>query len=80
MNDLNSPNRRAVLRVATVAAISAAGATWMALAAKPACAADATSFEAAFAAFHARPPATKARSTPPSSNSPASPRPILPTR
>ncbi|MFI4932355.1 MAG: hypothetical protein ACHP83_19080 [Burkholderiales bacterium] len=51
MNDLNSPNRRAVLRVATVAAISAAGATWMALAAKPACAADATSFEAAFAAF-----------------------------
>ncbi len=51
MNDLNSPNRRAVLRVATVAAISAAGATWMALAAKPACAADAAGFEAAFAAF-----------------------------
>jgi hypothetical protein len=51
MNDLNSPNRRAVLRVATVAAISAAGATWMALAAKPACAADASGFEAAFAAF-----------------------------
>ncbi|HEY6354338.1 MAG TPA: hypothetical protein VIY30_07600 [Burkholderiaceae bacterium] len=51
MNDLNSPNRRAVLRVATVSAISAAGATWMALAAKPACAADAAGFEAAFAAF-----------------------------
>jgi hypothetical protein len=52
MNDVNTPNRRAVLRVATVAAISAAGATWMALAAKPACAADAAAdFDAAFSSF-----------------------------
>lgn len=51
MNDVNTPNRRAVLRVATVAAVSAAGATWMALVAKPACAAEATTFEAAFATF-----------------------------
>ena len=51
MNDVHSPVRRAVLRVATVAAISAAGAAWMALAAQPACAAGAAEFEAAFAAF-----------------------------
>jgi len=51
MNDVHTPSRRAVLRVATVAAFSAAGATWMALAAGPACAADAAGFEAAFASF-----------------------------
>ncbi len=51
MNDLHTPNRRAVLRVVTVAAVSAAGATWMTLAPAPACAADATGFEAAFATF-----------------------------
>ena len=51
MNHVFTPARRAVLRVATVAAVSAAGATWMALVAHPACAADATDFEAAFASF-----------------------------
>jgi hypothetical protein len=52
MNDVNVPTRRAVLRVATVAAVSAAGATWMALVAKPACAADAAAdFDAAFGLF-----------------------------
>lgn len=51
MNEVLTPNRRAVLRVAAVAAVSAAGATWMALAANPACAADAAGFEAAFASF-----------------------------
>ena len=34
MNEVPTPNRRAVLRVAAIAAVSAAGATWMALAAK----------------------------------------------
>ena len=51
MNEVPTPNRRAVLRVAAIAAVSAAGATWMALAARPACAADAAGFEAAFASF-----------------------------
>ena len=51
MNSVFTPARRAVLRVATVAAVSVAGATWMALAARPACAADAARFEAAFASF-----------------------------
>ena len=51
MNEVFTPTRRAVLRVATAAAASAAGATWMALAAKTACAADAVSFDAAFASF-----------------------------
>lgn len=51
MNDVNTPTRRAVLRVATVAAVSTAGATWMALVARPACAAEAATFEAAFATF-----------------------------
>ena len=51
MNEVPTPNRRAVLRVAAIAAVSAAGATWMALAARPACAADAADFEAAFASF-----------------------------
>jgi hypothetical protein len=51
MNEVLTPNRRAVLRVAAIAVVSAAGATWMALAARPACAADAAGFEAAFASF-----------------------------
>jgi hypothetical protein len=51
MNDALSSPRRAVLRVAAVAAASVAGAAWMALAAKPACAADVATFEAAFAQF-----------------------------
>jgi hypothetical protein len=52
MNPVFTPARRAVLRVATVAAFSVAGATWMALAPRPACAADsAAGFEAAFASF-----------------------------
>ena len=51
MDDVNTPNRRAVLRVAAVAAVSAAGATWMTLVTKPAGAAETVSFEAAFATF-----------------------------
>ena len=51
MNDVRSPSRRAVLRVATVAAVGTAGATWLTLVAQPACAADAAGFEAAFATF-----------------------------
>src|SRR5262245_59877659 len=52
MNPLNAIRpRRALLRVATVAALSAAGAAWIALAAPPACAADAAGFEAAFTSF-----------------------------
>ncbi|HEY6510537.1 MAG TPA: hypothetical protein VI032_01080 [Burkholderiaceae bacterium] len=51
MNDVNTPSRRAVLRVATVTTLSAAGATWMALAAQPARANGAAGFEAAFATF-----------------------------
>lgn len=51
MNEVLTPTRRAVLRVAAIAVVSAAGATWMALAARPACAADAAGFEAAFASF-----------------------------
>jgi len=51
MNDVHTPSRRALLRVATVAAVSTAGAVWMALAAGPANAADAAGFEAAFATF-----------------------------
>jgi len=50
MKDVHTLARRAVLRVATVAAVSAAGAAWLALA-QPACAADAADFEAAFATF-----------------------------
>jgi hypothetical protein len=51
MNDLITPPRRAVLRVAAVAAIGSIGAAWMILAAKPACAADAPDFNTAFALF-----------------------------
>jgi len=51
MNPVNPTlPRRALLRVATVAALSALGAAWIALAG-PACAADAAGFEAAFATF-----------------------------
>ena len=51
MNDVHTPTRRAVLRVASVAAVSTAGAAWLTLVARPACAAEAASFEAAFATF-----------------------------
>jgi len=44
------PSRRAALRVAAIAALSVAGAAWL-TAAGPARAADATSFELAFAQF-----------------------------
>lgn len=51
MNDLITPARRAVLRVAAIAAVSSLGAAWMVMTAKPACAADAPDFNAAFALF-----------------------------
>ena len=50
MNDLETPQRRAVLRVALITAASTAGAGWLALAGGRACADD-ISFEAAFAQF-----------------------------
>jgi len=51
MNDLFTPARRAVLRVAAIVAISSLGAAWVVLAAPPACAADPVGFDAAFAQF-----------------------------
>jgi tetratricopeptide (TPR) repeat protein len=50
-HDLTIPRRRAVLRVALVAAASSVGAGWVALAGSPACAAEAAAFDAAFALF-----------------------------
>ena len=51
MNDHTTPQRRALLRVALVAAVSSAGAGWLTLAGGRACAADAAGFDAAFAQF-----------------------------